>query len=335
MRVGVIGCGVIGSRRAGNIAASKDDLIVVADIDPKKAQALADEHEAEWTDQWEVLLKRDDIDAVVVATTNQWLAPISQQALESNKHVLCEKPMGRSPLEVRKLVEIADANGLVLKTGFNLRHAPAISKAHEALKDIGDVMFIRARYGHGGRPGMESEWRCNLESSGGGELLDQGIHVLDLFRWFAGDFNDVSAFTSHYVWKQGSDPVEDNAFAMFRSDNGIVATLHASWTQWKNIFSFEVFGTRGYAIVEGLGGSYGPSTLRVGTRKMKGGVPEEQLIECEGSDVSWPLEWEEFSSAVRNNKTPLASGEDGLRALEMVFGAYESSRIRSIVRLEQ
>ncbi len=338
MRVGIIGCGVIGRRRAAVIRESEvDEVAVVADVDGDRAQEASQAAGSAWTTRWEDVVENDSLDAVVVATTNEWLAPVSQAALEFGKHVLCEKPAGRSPGELQSLVRAAHARGLTLKVGFNLRHAPAISRAHALCAEgaLGELTFLRARYGHGGRPGMETEWRSNASIAGGGELLDQGVHVVDLFRWFAGDFAEVFGYTANYCWPApaGIAGVEDNAFALFRTAGGIIGCLHVSWTQWKNLFSFEAFGTQGYVVVEGLGGHYGPSILRCGTRPATGGAPEETCREFEGSERSWAPEWHEFASAVAESRQPLGNGLDGLRAAEMVHGAYESALTGSLIRL--
>jgi len=129
--------------------------------------------------------------------------------------------------------------------------------------ELGSVYFSRCIYGHGGRPGYEKEWRASKEICGGGELLDQGVHVVDLFRWFMGDFVEAFGYTPTYFWDM---EVEDNGFAVFRTEKGQTASMHTSWTQWKNRFTFEVFGEAGYLIVDGLGGSYGVETLTVGKR---------------------------------------------------------------------
>jgi predicted dehydrogenase len=331
MRVAIIGCGVIGRRRCGVVRASaQDEVVVVADVKGDRAEEAGRDAECAWTTNWADVVDREDVDAIVVATTNKWLAPVSLAALERGKHVLCEKPAGQTPGEVQDLKEAAETRGLTFKVGFNLRHAPALVRAHSLCADgaIGDVTFLRARYGHGGRPGMESEWRCDATISGGGELLDQGVHVIDLCRWFAGDFGEVFAYTANYCWPAppGTAGVEDNAFVLLRAATGTVASLHVSWTQWKNVFSFEVFGTAGYAVVEGLGGSYGPSTLRLGRRAGAGGAPDESCEHFDGSESSWVPEWEEFTSAIAEDRQPLGNGLDALRVAEMVQAAYESAR---------
>ena len=262
--------------------------------------------------------------AVVVATSHNALAPVTVAAVRAGKHVLCEKPMGTHTAEARAVVEAARHHRRIVKVGFNHRHHPAVRRAHILAREgaIGDVLFVRCRYGHGGRPGYEREWRMDLGLSGGGELLDQGIHAVDLFRWFLGDLSVVSGVTATWIW---SGPVEDNVFALFRSPGGQVASLHASWTQWKNLFSFEIFGAQGALVVEGLGRSYGTESLTV-YRRQGGGPPAEERCEFPGPDESWQREWDEFLSTVRGDTLPSASAEDGLAALKLVEEVYACAR---------
>jgi predicted dehydrogenase len=128
--------------------------------------------------------------------------------------------------------------------------------------------------------------------------------------------------------------LEDNAFALLRTADGRVAQFHTSWTQWKNCFIFEVFGRDGYVRVDGLGGSYGPERLEVGRRKMEGGSPEVEVLEFPGPDLSWQAEWQEFTSAIREGRQPLANGEDGLQAMRLIDAIYKSARTGQVVRME-
>jgi len=326
LRVGIVGAGRMGARRAHTVACSPAArLVAVADRDPERAQALAQTYGCRADTNWEAVVNARDIAAVVVATPHKWLAPITLAALEAHKHVLCEKPLAMTPDGAKRLVAAAARTGAKLKTGFNHRHHPAIGKAHALAESghIGRLLWLRCRYGHGGRAGYAQEWRAQPAESGGGELLDQGIHALDLFRWFVGEFSEVSAVLARAFWPMA---VEDNAFCTLRTAAGQVASLHASWTQWKNLFSFEVFGERGYLVVEGLGGSYGPERLVIGQRPPSFGSPTEEQIECDEQDPSWAGEWEEFVSAICEDRPPLADGYDGWQALRLVDAAYESAR---------
>jgi predicted dehydrogenase len=321
LRVGVIGCGLIGARRAAIAAGHPDSrLVVVADVDHPRAKAAAVPAGAAATADWEEVIAHPDVEAVVVATTHQSLAPISTAALQAGKHVLCEKPMSVNSRQAEELAMVGRHSGRVLSVGFNHRHHPAIRRAHQLAGEgtVGALLSIRCRYGHGGRPGYEREWRMNPALSGGGELLDQGVHALDLFRWFLGDLSVVAGVTANWVWPAA---VEDNVFALLRTPRGQVASLHASWTQWKNLFSFEVFGDRGALVIEGLGGSYGVERLTAYRRRDDGGPPTEEEWQFAGPDRSWESEWEEFLVAVRTGR-PAVGAEDALAALRLVDAVY-------------
>ncbi len=358
MKVGVVGAGYIGQKRASVLREFPDvELVALADVDLQRAHQLAQQHNCRATSDWRELVACEQIDIVVVSTPNKFLMPITVAALERGKHVLCEKPLGRNVAEAKRMVEAARANHVRLKTGFNHRHHPAIWKAHElcASGAIGPLMFIRAVYGHGGRPGYDKEWRGDPDLAGGGELLDQGVHIVDLCHWFMGEFSQVSGFTATYFWDlgyfeaTGSNPqspisnfqlptsnlqLEDNAFALLRTSSGQIATLHTSWTQWKNRFTFEVSGRDGYVIVDGLGGNYGLERLTFGRRRPESGPPIEEHFEFSGLDRSWHDEWAEFMAAVQEQREPLANGMDGLQAMRIIDAIYESARTGQVISLE-
>jgi predicted dehydrogenase len=333
LRVAIVGSGLIGGKRAKEVARTPGArLVTVVDQEMERAQALAKLYGCRTAADWRTVVSNPEIDAVVVATTHQWLAPITLNALSHRKHVLCEKPLAMNAEQAEGLVKCAASNGCRLKTGFNHRYHPAISQANSLAKrgHIGRLLYIRCRYGHGGRMGYDHEWRADPRQSGGGELLDQGIHAFDLFRWFLGDFQEIYAVLTNSFWQT---PVEDNAFCTLRTSTGQVASLHASWTQWKNLFSFEVFGTDGYLVAEGLGGSYGPERLVMGKRPPGFGKPEEQLVEYPDEDCSWSAEWNDFVRAIDAGCSPLADGYDGWQALRMVQAAYASDRERRAIPL--
>lgn len=325
VRVGIVGCGLIGSRRAEVALDAGDDIVVVADVIEDRAAALAARVRSAWTGSWLEVVSRPDVDVVVVSTSNDHLAAISTAALGSGKAVLCEKPMGRNSAEAVAIVEAARASGRPLKVGFNHRHHPAIAAAHEVVSKgrIGNVFAIRALYGHGGRIGYEREWRTDAARSGGGTLLDQGVHIVDLARWFAGDMLTAQGLIDTYHWPIG--PVEDNAFALLRSISGGVISFHTSWTQWKNTFRFEVLGGDGYVQIEGLGGSYGTERLTVGKRNDDSTPPAEETTSFDGPDRSWHSEWQELSAAIEERRQPTGGAEDGLAAARIIDAIYESA----------
>ncbi len=275
-----------------------------------------------------------DIDIAVVATTHDALAPISTAALLAGKHVLCEKPLGRTPQEARQAVAAAERSGCVLKVGYNHRYHPAIQKIHEVCTAgaIGPLLSIRARYGHGGRPGYQREWRTSLAKAGGGELLDQGAHLIDLAKWLLGDFAEVIGYAETLFWDA---PVEDNAYGLFRTATGQIASLHASWTQWKNLFSFEVCGREGYACAEGLGRSYGPERAVIGRRNPQGGSPNSEHFDYPGEDRSWELEWADFLRGLAGTGTPYSLGREALETIEWIYRFYRAAAEKRSVRREE
>jgi predicted dehydrogenase len=184
-------------------------------------------------------------------------------------------------------------------------------------------MFIRARYGHGGRPGMESEWRCKPEISGGGEAIDQGSHLVDLSRWFLGDLSLEYASVPTLFW---NIPVEDNCFLALRGTAGKMAWLHASWTEWKNIFSFEIAGRDGKLSIDGLGGSYGVERLTFYRMLPEMGPPETTAWEYPFQDRSWHAEFADFVAAIKEHRRPCGDIHDAIANLEILSKIYEGSR---------
>lgn len=322
MKIGIIGAGLIGNKRARIIRSfATDKVVMIADINFARAKKLADEiGNCEATDNWEKIIDHKQIEAIVVAATHNNLATISLAALSAGKHVLCEKPLGIKSSKVASCVRMAKKKKIVYKAGFNHRFHPAIFKAHQMFVygKIGKLMYIKATYGIGGRLGYEKEWRMNKKISGGGELIDQGAHLLDLSRWFMGDITGVKVELLTSFWPV---KVEDNAFMLLKSKYGL-AEIHASWTEWKNRFMFEIYGKKGYLKISGLGGSYGIETLIYGLR-VPGQAPKEKRWEFKGEDVSWKHEWLNFKQAVFGKKELIGSGEDGLEVLHLIEKIYK------------
>jgi predicted dehydrogenase len=323
MRVAVVGCGLVGAKRARALVESR--LVAAVDRDPARAEGLAAAHEgcAAGTD-WEAAVGRKDVDLVIVATTNDALTPVALAAVGHGKHVLLEKPAARSAEELRPLMAAAREAGVFVKVGFNHRFHPAVAKAHEifAAGGVGPLLHLRGRYGHGGRLGYEREWRADPAVAGGGELIDQGVHLIDLARWFAGDFTEVQGLAGTFFWKM---PVDDNAFLLLRTAAGRVAWLHVSCTEWKNLFSLEVFGRDGKLQVDGLGGSYGVERLTFYRMRPEMGPPETTSWEYPGEDTSWRDEYRHLLGCIRDGRPPSGGLEDALAALSVVDRVYGRS----------
>ena len=273
------------------------------------------------------MIKNIGADLNIVATIVKWLAPITLFAVQNGKHVIVEKPAGMTSEELEPILDIAHKNHLTVKVGFNHRYHPALLKAKELLSakqnEIGPVMFIRGRYGHGGRVGYDREWRADRTLSGGGELIDQGVHLIDLARWFLGDFTKIEGFAKTYFWDM---PVDDNAFLSLRKEDGRAAWLQVSCTEWKNLFSFEIYCKYAKLMIDGLGGSYGVERLSYYQMLEEMGPPETTIYEFPRGDKSWELEFKEVVDAIEQGQ-PLTMGDisDAYEALQIVEKLYATS----------
>jgi predicted dehydrogenase len=264
------------------------------------------------------------VDAVIVATINAALAGVAAAAIRAGKHVIVEKPAGISVKQIDELISLAEKHGVCVRVGFNHRYHPAFIKAREIFRSgvMGELMFIRARYGHGGRIGYDKEWRADPKLSGGGELIDQGIHLIDLAGWFLGPFTKVEGQAATYFWNM---PVDDNAFLDLQTTNGQTAWLHVSCTEWKNLFSFEIYGRHAKLHIEGLGGSYGVEKLYHYQMKPEMGPPDTKLYEFPGLDESWQMEMTEFERDVQLKRKPDAGLAAARAALQIVEEIYKKS----------
>lgn len=325
MNVAIIGCGLIGGKRVH--ALGEHRLVIAADPLIERAQRIVSisKYPALAVTDWHEAVQHPDVDVVIIATSNDQLTPAALSAVEHNKHVLVEKPAARSAAELKPLCDCARKKNKKVKVGFNLRYHPALRKAKMMIEagDIGPLMFIRGRYGHGGRIGYDKEWRANPEISGGGELIDQGVHVIDLTRWFLGDITHIDSFAHTYFWNM---PVDDNAFLALRTPQDQMAWLHVSCSEWKNMFCFEIYGKNGKLQIDGLGGSYGVERLTYYKMHEKMGPPDTTLWEYPGEDCSWKDEWNDFMHALENN-TPLnGDAEDAYHVLRIVATIYQHNK---------
>lgn len=330
-RVAVIGAGLQANRRLPAIQAHpKSEVSLIIDIVPSRAKRLAEGYGCPWGTDWTAAVKDKKIDSVVVLTYPDTHAAISRAALRAGKDVLCEKPLTRTEAQARQLVALAKSTGRILKCGFNHRHHPAIAEAYRLFQagTIGRALFGRGRYGIGGRRGLATEWRSDPNIVSGGQLMEQGIHLVDLFRWFLGEFRTVTGMIATSHWPIA--PLEDNGFALLTSRRGVIVSLHSSLTQWTNLFEFELYGARGSVTVTGLGGSYSVEQLRI-SRHDPDQPFSHQTIEFRGADESWTNEWQEFMAAVISRRSPLGNGTDGLKALQLVNAVYRAARTGRIV----
>jgi predicted dehydrogenase len=325
MNVAIVGCGKIGEKRANSLQ-SNDKLVFCVDTDINKAKTLAEKYNAISLFDYKHVCNSKDIDVVIVSTNNNNLFPVAIEAIKNNKHVLIEKPVGINVKEIESLINESELKKVLVRTGFNHRYHPAISKAKEMVNNgiIGDPMFIRARYGHGGRKGYNEEWRSDKKLSGGGELIDQGIHLIDLSRWFIGNFCKVNGTVKTYYWDMS---VEDNAFLTLETKDGQVAFLQASCTARDIMFSFEIYGKLGKLLIQGLGGNYGTEKLFYFDRKPGSSFSKTTMWDFPEKDNSWELEWKEFVHDIKLQRFPSVNLYDSLEAMKIVEKIYKENKI--------
>jgi len=324
MNYAIIGCGLIGKKRLAALPAGSK-LVVACDTNlaraeelvklAKTSRAVADFRQA---------VADPQVDAVIVATINAALSEVSAAAIRAGKHVIVEKPAGISVKQIDELISLAKKYGVRVRVGFNHRYHPAFIKARDIFESgvMGELMFIRARYGHGGRVGYDKEWRADPKLSGGGELIDQGIHLIDLAGWFLGPFTKAEGQATTYFWNM---PVDDNAFLNLRTAGGQTAWLHVSCTEWKNLFSFEIYGRNTKLHIEGLGGSYGVEKLYHHQMKPEMGPPDTKLYEFPSPDESWRTEMMEFEKDIQLKRHPDAGLAQARTALQIVEQIYRKS----------
>jgi predicted dehydrogenase len=318
----IIGCGLIGNRRAGTIP--EGALKYACDLDPAKASALVAKHGGRATAQSADVFQDPEVDIVLVSAANASLATLARRALESGKHVLVEKPGAVNSKQLNEIESAMAGSKALIRFGYNHRFHPAFRKAYELVReaDLGDLMFIRGRYGHGGRIGYDREWRADPALSGGGELIDQGVHLIDLAASFMGEFSTVEGHAATYFWDM---PVDDNAFLALRTAAGQTAWLQVSCTEWKNLFSFEIYFKHAKLHIEGLGGSYGLERLYYYKMLPQMGPPETVIYEYPRPEDSWALELNEFLEDIRLKRIPNPGLREGKRTLEVVERIYQKS----------
>ncbi len=322
MRIAIAGCGLIGRKRAEALR-KEDELAGCFDIARKAAEDLAATRDAVPCASMEELLALEP-DAVVIAATHDRLTELAVQALEAGADVLVEKPAGVSVAQIDALTAASERTGRRVKVGFNHRFHPGIHRAIDEARSgaHGEVLHLRARYGHGGRLGYDREWRAQPARSGGGEIVDQGFHLLDLSHWLLGPLPFNAALLRTQFW---DTPVDDNAVLILGDNRSRVAPwalMHVSWTEWKNTFSLEIYCRTAKLQVDGLVRSYGPQTLRIHRMSPALGPPETEVVEYPDRDDSWRLEWEHFCDRLEDGEPMLGGLQDARYAWDIAERAY-------------
>jgi predicted dehydrogenase len=334
IKVGIIGLGKMGLIRYEELLAHPETEVICG-TDPDKSRFSLFPN-INCVDTPEEVLQAD-IDAVFIATPNRETPIFICAALDNGKHVFSEKPPGRFLEDIRAIQDAEKRNpGLKVKFGFNHRYHAGIQEAKRILDSgrLGKIMWMRGVYGKCGGAGFEDTWRSDKEAAGGGILLDQGIHMLDLFRYFGGDFVEIKSMVDTAYW---DIDVEDNAFALLRNEHGHVAMLHSSSTQWKHTFNLEIYLSDGYLSVNGILSStrsYGDETITVARRKFDDGFntgkPMEETIYFD-TDPSWEMEIADFvDNILHNSPVEPGSTDDALKVMEAVYGIYEDGVAKKV-----
>jgi predicted dehydrogenase len=321
VKAAVIGCGLIGRKRT--LAFPEDvELVGCFDQAAAVAESFASEFNTKKFASSRELLEIQDLDFVVIATRHDSLHSLAIEALNAGKNVFVEKPGAINHSEFEKVCELARKSNLKLHVGYNHRYHPALRKAYELTNNgmIGEIMFMRGRYGHGGRLGYEKEWRAEKSKSGGGELIDQGTHLIDLSIGFLGELQLEYAATPNFFWDM---EVEDNVFMSLKNAKGNIAFLQASCTEWKNMFSLEIYGKTGKIEISGFGRSYGVETLTFHKMLPEMGPPISETWSYPDPDESWAVEIGEYVNDLltgENNSDNLDSSLEVLRLISEAYG---------------
>ena len=324
LRVGIAGYGVVGKRRSFFIQKHPDlELVAVCDraFDSDGVLPNGVHHYSHYT-----RLLEEQLDVLFVCLTNDIAPEVTIAGLERGMHVFCEKPPGR---DLSDIVRVLDAEamhpGLKLKYGFNHRYHDSVREALRIVRsgELGRVINIKGTYGKSKIVNFDSDWRTKRALAGGGILLDQGIHMVDMLRLFAGEFSEVHSFVNSDFWRHD---VEDNAYALMRSADGTVVMLHSSATQWRHRFNLDLTLERGAIVLSGIlsgSKSYGAETITiVYASETDGGDPREVMTRY-NEDRSWQDEIAEFVRSIRTDEPIVeGSGRDALRTMQLVYRIY-------------
>jgi len=325
IKVGIIGFGKMGKVRAEALeSVGGGEVTAVYDINkaavPDKYRFASDAEE---------IFSDASIDAVFICTPNYLNRPLAIQGLSSGKHVFCEKPPAFNASGVEEVMAAEKKSGKKLMYGFNHRHHSSIMHIKSLIdsSEYGKILWMRGRYGKSVDDKFFENWRSKKELAGGGILLDQGIHMLDLFMYLGGGIDEVKAYVSNLYWKLD---IEDNVFAIFKnSRTGMVASLHSTMTQWRHLFALEVFLEKGYMVLNGLktqSGTYGEEILSIARNRTTAPAAtweDEERITYQ-VDMSWRHEIEYFFRAIRED-TPISIGnsQDALNLMKVIGEVYK------------
>jgi predicted dehydrogenase len=320
LNIAVIGCGNIGVKR---LRALEDDhdarVMTLVESSPERSEFLKQHFPFADQKEYRELLSSSEIDAVIVSTPPDASYQIILDCLEAGKHVLCEKPLGRSVDEARTITRLAQAKTVVLKCGFNLRHDVGLQTAANWLKEgkVGTPYFFKCSYVNG---------TVAVNPNRVGSLLDMGTHLIDLARWFVGEAESVQARLDRFEY--GLQHLDDNGFAILRSGS-VTCMVHFSFVRWMNSFTLEMTGDKGTIEVRNLP-KWGTQHVALHRRVFPAGIPETSSMSFEG-DQSWKREWLEFARCVRERD--FKWNREGLRAMQVAAILRRSSEEGRVIKV--
>ena len=321
-KIGIIGCGLIGKKRFINLG-KFGKVVSLCDNKLSRAKTLSKltNQKVSLYKNWKNLVNEGNCEIIIISTIHSELSKILIYCINKNKHVLVEKPGAINPKELLKADNILKRKKLVVHVGYNHRFHGSILKAQELLKKniIGELMYIKSSYGHGGRLNYEKEWRMNPRISGGGELLDQGSHIIDLSNLILGDPIKYKTKLTTSFW---NTTVDDNAFLILIYKKNKLAFLHASCSEWKNYFEFQIYGKKGKILISGKGGSYGREKLILYKMKKKMGKPSvKEFYFNDKRNNSWKNEISDFYKKIiqKNYSNNLESAYKNLKLIKKIY----------------
>lgn len=329
IKCGIIGYGKMGQIRAETVEADGRGEIISIYEPNEITEEDFPYRIANTTDE---VINNPDIDVIFVCTPNYLNKPLTIQSLEAGKHVFCEKPPALTSKDVEEIIQVEKKSSRKLMYGFNHRHHSSIKMMKSIVEngEYGKIIWMRGRYGKSVDKSFFDSWRANKDLAGGGILLDQGIHMLDLFLYLGGSFDLVKSDVSNSYWKLD---IEDNVFAILKnSETGIVAQLHSTMTQWRHLFSLEVFMEKGYMVLNGLktsSGTYGDEVLSIAKNRTTAPAAtwkDEERITY-NTNTSWRSEINHFFNAIlKNNKIEIGTSMDALNVMRTIEMIYQNGK---------
>lgn len=327
-KIGILGFGKMGEIRA-NTSETTNKAIVKSVYEYSDEIKINDHNRVDSPDE---IFNDDEIDIIFVCTPNFLNKEYTIRGMESGKHVFCEKPPAFTANDVKEIIEVEKRTGKKLMYGFNHRHHSSIKHMKSLIEsnEYGKILWMRGRYGKSVDESFFKGWRAKKELAGGGIFIDQGIHMLDLFLHFGKDFDEIHAIVSDLYW--GLD-IEDNVFAMFKnSETGIAASLHSTMTQWRHLFSIEVFLEKGYMVLNGLktsSGTYGDEVLSISKNRSTAPAAtweDEERITFH-TNSSWRSEVDHFIDCIKEDKAiSIGNSNDALKLMTIIDKVYENSK---------